>query len=129
MATAHAIREYQQPNLFLAIFRDDRLLDANHNQNADLPQATSIRRRRPQRLLSQAIAGRDPILTTTAADGQDEWRVVAYAPGGEEAEYVIVVAESRRDLIDQMRALRRIFLLQPSRDAVDGRICRIPAGA
>ena len=37
--------------------------------------------------------------------------MVAYAPGGEEAEYVIVVAESRRDMIDQMRALRRIFLL------------------
>jgi heavy metal sensor kinase len=36
--------------------------------------------------------------------------VVAFAPGSEEAEYVIVVAESRRDLIDQMRALRRIFL-------------------
>jgi heavy metal sensor kinase len=36
--------------------------------------------------------------------------VVAFAPGSEEAEDVIVVAESRRDLIDQMRALRRIFL-------------------
>src|SRR5688572_22775215 len=35
VATAHAIREYQQPNLFLAIFRDDRLLDANHNQRAE----------------------------------------------------------------------------------------------
>jgi NhaP-type Na+/H+ or K+/H+ antiporter len=30
VAIAHAIREYQQPNLFLAIFRDDRFLDANH---------------------------------------------------------------------------------------------------
>ena len=111
VATAHAIREYQQPNLFLAIFRDDRLLDANHNQNEGSPSvdkhpaATA-----PKDFLSRVIAGRDPILTTTAADGQDEWRVVAYAPGGEEAEYVIVVAESRRDLIDQMRALRRIFL-------------------
>jgi heavy metal sensor kinase len=112
VAIAHAIREYQQPNLFLAIFRDDSLLDANHNQRpegssgAKHPAASA-----PKDLLAQAIASRDPVLTTTVADGQDEWRVVAYAPGSEEAEYVIVVAESRRDLIDQMRALRRIFFL------------------
>jgi heavy metal sensor kinase len=112
VATAHAIREYQQPNLYLAIFRDDRLLEANHNQRAEgshvvkHPAASA-----PVEFLSQAIAHRKPILTTAPADGQDEWRVVAYAPGGEEAEYVIVVAESRRDLIDQMRALRMIFLI------------------
>ena len=112
VATAHAIREYQQPNLFLAIFRDDHLLDANHNQNEGSPSVDKHPAATAQRdFLSRAIARRDPILTTTAADGQDEWRVVAYAPGGEEAEYVIVVAESRRDLIDQMRALRGIFLL------------------
>jgi heavy metal sensor kinase len=112
VATAHAIREYQQPNLFLAIFRGDRLLDSNHNQG---PEGSSGARHpaaaAPKELLAQAIARRDPVLTTTAAEGQDEWRVVAYAPGSEEAEYVIVVAESRRDLSDQMRALRRIFLL------------------
>ena len=57
VATAHAIREYQQPNLFLAIFRDDRLLDANHNQNEGSPSvdkhpaATA-----PKDFLSQAIA-------------------------------------------------------------------------
>jgi heavy metal sensor kinase len=112
VATAHAIREYQQPNLFLAIFRDDRLLGSNHSQRAEgsyvakHPAAWA-----PKEFLGKAIALRDPILTTTTADGQDEWRVVAYAPGGEGAEYVTVVAESRRDLIDQMRALRRIFLL------------------
>ena len=112
VATAHAIREYQQPNLFLAIFRDDRLLGSNHSQGAEgsydakHPAAAA-----PKEFLGKAIARRDPILTTTTADGQDERRVVAYAPGSEEAEYVIVVAESRRDLIDQMRALRRIFLL------------------
>jgi heavy metal sensor kinase len=112
VATAHAIREYQQPNLFLAIFRDDHLLDANHNQRAERshdvkhPAATA-----PREFLARAIAHRDPILTTAPADGQDAWRVVAYAPGSEEAEYVIVVAESRQDLIDQMRALRKIFLL------------------
>ena len=112
VAIAHAIREYQQPNLFLAIFRDDHLLDASHNERAE--GAYSARHpaaAAPKELLAQAIARRDPVLTTTAADGQDEWRVVAFAPGSEEAEYVIVVAESRRDLIDQMRALRWIFLL------------------
>ncbi|HKQ90286.1 MAG TPA: heavy metal sensor histidine kinase [Blastocatellia bacterium] len=112
VATAHAIREYQQPNLFLAIFRDDRLLDANHNQRSEAsndvnhPAATAR-----GEFLSRAIASRNPVLTTTAADGQGEWRVVAYAPRSEDAEYVIVVAESRQDLIDQMRALRKIFLL------------------
>ena len=35
VATAHAIREYQQPNLFLAIFRDERFLDANHSQGGE----------------------------------------------------------------------------------------------
>lgn len=111
-ATEHAIREYQQQNLFLAIFRDDRLLEANHHQFAEEqladkhPGAAA-----PRDFLAQAIARRDPVLTTTLADDGDEWRLVAYAPGSEEAEYVIVVAESRRELIDRMRGLRRIFLL------------------
>ncbi|HEX5081235.1 MAG TPA: heavy metal sensor histidine kinase, partial [Blastocatellia bacterium] len=60
--------------------------------------------------LSLAIARRDPARATIVADGRDEWRLVAYAPGSETAEYVIVVAESRRELIDQMRALRKIFM-------------------
>ncbi|HKQ80376.1 MAG TPA: heavy metal sensor histidine kinase [Blastocatellia bacterium] len=110
VATAHAIREYQQPNLFLAIFRDDRLLDANHIQNVESvdrhPAATAAKD-----FLAQAVARHDPILTTIAGIGLGEWRLVAYAPGGESAEYVIVVAESGRDLMDQMRSLRRIFLL------------------
>ena len=112
VATEHAIREFQQPNLFLAIFRDDRLLAANHSQNGGSPSvdkhpaATATKD-----FLAQAIARRDPILITTAAEGQDEWRMVAYASVSEATEYVIVVAESRRELIDQMSALRRIFLL------------------
>ncbi|MGH9770036.1 MAG: sensor histidine kinase [Blastocatellia bacterium] len=111
VATAHSIREYQQQNLLLAIFRDDRLLDANRNQRAGEPfGAKHPAAAAPKDILARAIARRDPILTTTVADGQDEWRLAAYAPGSEEAEYVIVVAESRRELIDQMRALRRIFL-------------------
>jgi heavy metal sensor kinase len=112
VATAHALREYQQPNLFLAIFRDDRLLGSNHGQRAEgSDDARHPAASAPKEFLGQAIARRDSILTTTTDDGQGEWRVVAYAPGSEEAEYMIVVAESRRDLIDQMRALRRIFLL------------------
>jgi heavy metal sensor kinase len=112
VATAHAIREYQQPNLFLAIFRDDRLLGSNHGQRAEgSDDAKHPAASASKEFLGQAIARRDPILTTTTADELGEWRVVAYAPGGEEAEYVIVVAESRRDLVDQRRALRRIFLL------------------
>ncbi|HEX2490165.1 MAG TPA: heavy metal sensor histidine kinase [Blastocatellia bacterium] len=112
VATAHAIREYQQPNLFLAIFRDDRLLDANHFH---IGESTSVDKHpaamATKDFLAQAIARRDPILTTIPDSPGGEWRVVAYAPGGESAEYVIVVAESRRDLIDQMRSLRKIFLL------------------
>jgi heavy metal sensor kinase len=108
VASAHAVLEYQQQNLYLAIFRDDRLLDANHAGEplADKHPAASA----PKDLLAQAIARRDPVLSTTAG-GDGEWRLVAYAPGSEEAEYVIVVAESRRDLVDRMSALRRIFLL------------------
>src|SRR5512145_934612 len=76
VAIAHAIREYQQPNLFLAIFRDDRLLDANHNErNEGSSDAKHPAASAPKDLLAQAIASRDPVLTTTAADGQDEWRV------------------------------------------------------
>ena len=112
VATTHALREYQQPSLFLAIFRDDRLLAANRSQNAESPPAE----RHPaaaaaKEFLAKAVARRVPVLTTIAINGQDEWRLVAYAPGGETAEFVIVAAESRRELIDQMRALREIFLL------------------
>src|SRR5215472_12655095 len=85
VATAHALREYQQPSLFLAIFRDDRLLAANRNQNAESPPAG-------KEFLAQAVARRAPVLTTIAVDGRDEWRLVAYAPGGETAEFVIVAA-------------------------------------
>lgn len=112
VATAHSIREYQQQNLFLAIFRDDRLLDANRNPRAGEafagkhPAASAAKD-----FLARAIARREPVITTTATNGQDEWRLVAYAPGSESAEYVIVVAESRRELIDRMLALRKIFLL------------------
>jgi heavy metal sensor kinase len=111
VAVAHALREYQQPNLFLAFFRDDKLLAANRAQNAESaladkhPAAAAAKD-----FLSLAIARRDPARATAVNDGRDEWRLVAYAPGGEAAEYVIVVAESRRELIDQMRALRKIFL-------------------
>ncbi|MCG3161096.1 MAG: Adaptive-response sensory-kinase SasA [Acidobacteria bacterium] len=112
VATAHTIREYKQQNLFLAIFRDDRLVAANHNQNAESSPADKHPAAAATKdFLARAIATRDPVLTTAAVDGQDEWRLVAYAPGGEAAEYVIVVAESRRELIDQMLALRKIFLL------------------
>ncbi len=108
----HAFREYQQPNLFLAIFRDDRLLGANREANAE----SALADKHPaalaaKDLLAQAIATRNPMRATVVTGGQDEWRLVAYAPGGEVAEYVIVVAESRRELIDQMRSLQRIFLL------------------
>jgi len=112
VATAHALREYQQPNLFLAIFHDDRLLAANRNQNAESPPADKHpAAAAAKEFLAQAVARRAPVLTTIAINGQDEWRLVAYAPGGEIAEFVIVAAESRRELIDQMRALREIFLL------------------
>src|SRR5262249_57277335 len=112
VATAHALREYQQPSLFLAIFRDDRLLAANRNQNAESPPAGKHpAAAAAKEVLAQAVARRSPVLTTIAVNGQDEWRLVAYAPGGETAEFVIVAAESRRELIDQMRALREIFML------------------
>ncbi|MBO0726294.1 MAG: heavy metal sensor histidine kinase, partial [Blastocatellia bacterium] len=52
-----------------------------------------------------------PVSDSITVNGRDEWRLVAYAPGDEIAEFVIVVAESRRELIDRMRALREIFLL------------------
>src|SRR5215510_8913564 len=112
VATAHALREYQQPSLFLAIFHDDWLLAANRNQNAESPPVDKHpAAAAAKEFLAQAVAKRDPVLTTIAINGQDEWRLVAYAPGGEIAEFVIVAAESRRELIDQMRALREIFLL------------------
>src|SRR5215510_2672487 len=112
VATAHALREYQQPSLFLAIFRDDRLLAANRNQNAESsPTDKHPAAAAAKEFLAQAVAMRAPVLTTIVINGQDEWRLVAYAPGGETAEFVIVAAESRRELIDQMRALREIFLL------------------
>src|SRR5215475_8358487 len=112
VATAHALREYQQPSLFLAIFRDDRLLAANRSQTTESPPAEGHPAAAAAKaFLAQAVARRVPVLTTIAINGQDEWRLVAYAPGGETAEFVIVAAESRRELIDQMRALREIFLL------------------
>jgi heavy metal sensor kinase len=111
IAITHALREYQQPNLFLAIFRDNQLLAANRAQNAESAAAEKHPAAAAAKdFLAQAIALRDPARATVGADGWDEWRLVAYAPGGETAEYVIVVAESRRELIDQMRSLRRIFL-------------------
>ncbi|HEY8460308.1 MAG TPA: heavy metal sensor histidine kinase [Blastocatellia bacterium] len=111
VATAHVIREYQQPNLFLAIFRDDRLVAANRAQSAESePAGKHPAAAAAKDFLARAVAGRNPAPATVVSDGPDEWRLAAYAPGGEAAEYVIVVAESRRDLIDQMRALRRIFL-------------------
>lgn len=110
-AAADAIREYQQQNLFLAIFRDDRLLGANHSQNEGSPIDKHPAALATGAFLAWAVATRDPVLATTVAGEQDEWRMVAYAPGGESAEYVIVVAESRRELIDRMLALRKIFLL------------------
>src|SRR5262249_58159460 len=98
--------------LFLAFFRDDRLLAANRSQNAELPPAEKHpAAAAAKEFLAQAVARRVPVLTTIVINGQDEWRLVAYAPGGETAEFVIVAAESRRELIDQMRALREIFLL------------------
>src|SRR5262245_28452653 len=112
VATAHALREYQQPSMFLAIFHDDRLLAANRNQNAESPPVDKHpAAAAAKEFLARAVAKRDPVLTTIAINGQDEWRLVAYAPGVEIAEFVIVAAESRRELIDQMRALREIFLL------------------
>jgi heavy metal sensor kinase len=112
VAIAHALREYQQPDLFLAIFRDDRLLAATNIGNvgstpSDKHPAAAV----TKEFLAQAIARRAPARATVGAGGRDEWRLVAYAPGSETAEYVIVVAESRRELIDRMRAMRRIFLL------------------
>src|SRR5262249_26251926 len=112
VATAHALREYQQPSLFLAIFRDDRLLAANRNQNAESPPAGKHpAAAAATEFLAPAVGRRAPVFTTIAVDGRDEWRLVAYAPGGETAEFVIVAAESRRELIDQMRALQEIFML------------------
>lgn len=88
------------------------MLAANRNQNAEAPPADKHPAAAADKeFLAQAVARRAPVLTTIAINGQDEWRLVAYAPGGEIAEFIIVAAESRRELIDQMSALRRIFLL------------------
>src|SRR5262245_56753016 len=88
VAIAHALREYQQPGLFLAFFLDDKLLAANRSQNAESaladkhPAAAAAKD-----FLSQAIAMRDPARATVVTGGRDEWRLVAYAPGSETAEY------------------------------------------
>ncbi|HEY6401100.1 MAG TPA: heavy metal sensor histidine kinase [Blastocatellia bacterium] len=114
VAVAHALREYQQPNLYLAIFRDDQLVASNRPQNAESAPDKHPAAAATKNFLARAIARRDPMGATVVTGGPvglDEWRLVAYAPGSETAEYVIVVAESRRELMDQMRALRKIFLL------------------
>jgi heavy metal sensor kinase len=112
VATAHALREYQQANFFFAIFNNDRLLAASQNKVGDQPSPQD----RPaaaaaKSLLAEAISRREPILATNSKDGREEWRLVAYAPKGEATNYVVVAAESTRELSERLRAVREIFLL------------------
>src|SRR5262245_29160626 len=82
VATAHALREYQQPSLFLAIFRDDRLLAANRNQNAESPPTDKHpAAAAAEEFLARAVAKRGPVLNTIAIHGQDEWRHVGQSTG------------------------------------------------
>src|SRR5262249_60548563 len=76
-------RRYQQWILSLPIFRDDGWLAANRSQNAESPPAEKHpAAAAAKEFLAKAVARRVPVLTTIAINGQDEWRLVAYAPGG-----------------------------------------------
>src|SRR5262245_7646954 len=77
VAVAHALREYQQPNLYLAIFRDDQLLAASRKENAEsAPADKQPAAAAPLEFLAQAVARRAPLGDTITVDGRDEWRLV-----------------------------------------------------
>ncbi|MBO0723702.1 MAG: hypothetical protein J2P41_22955, partial [Blastocatellia bacterium] len=61
-AVTHALREYQQPNLYLAIFRGDQLLAANRKENAESATADKHPAAAATRdFLGRAVARRAPV--------------------------------------------------------------------
>lgn len=112
IATAHTFTEFNPPGQYLAIWSEGKLLGA---QYFDPPHASSASHLEklvpPAAIIADALREPRPHLLTIDDVEVDGCRMAALATRVAGHDYVIVVAESRRETMAQLRSLRQVFFL------------------
>ena len=109
VATAHTLVEFRPHHTYLSVLTEREVLGASYFDQQYMP-TSEIKLERPQvTLLDAAKLTDQPVLQTIKAFGSDGGRMAMMHVSEAGTDYFILVAESRAEMMDQLRKLRRIF--------------------
>jgi heavy metal sensor kinase len=111
VATAHTFVEFRPLHTYLAVLTEHEILSANYfDQQSRLSSEITVALP-PAAVLATAKLSEKPILQTIHTFGTEGGRMAITHLNEAGTDYFIVVAESREDVIAQLRGLRRIFYI------------------
>jgi heavy metal sensor kinase len=111
VATAHTLVEFRPHHTYLSLLTEREILGASYFDQQSIP-TNEIKLEKPSATLLAAVRdGNKPILQTINAFGSDGGRMAMTHIREANTDYFLVVAESRSEMMDQLRELRRIFYL------------------
>ncbi len=109
VATAHTLVEFRPHHTYLSVLTEREVLGASYFDQQSIP-TSEIKLEKPSvTLLNAAKLTDQPILQTINAFGSDGGRMAMMRVNEAGADYFILVAESRTEMMEQLRKLRRIF--------------------
>ncbi len=109
VATAHTLVEFRPHHAYLSVLTEREVLGASYFDQQTIPTSEIKLAPPPKALLDAAKLTDKPILQTINTFGPDGGRMAIMCINEAGTDYFIVVAESREDVIAQLRGLRRIF--------------------
>ncbi|MCI0485741.1 MAG: ATP-binding protein [Blastocatellia bacterium] len=98
-----ALEELQLPNVYVAIFEEDRLLASTYPEN--------LKAVMPESLLSQIKVNVRPAFATVAIAEGEEARLAAVAVKAGGKDYFIVIVEPLSETVAQLESLKRVFYI------------------
>lgn len=109
VATAHTLVEFRPHHAYLSVLTEREVLGASYFDQQTIPTSEIKLDPPPASLLDAAKLTDKPILQTINTFGPEGGRMAIMCINEAGTDYFIVVAESREDVIAQLRGLRRIF--------------------
>ena len=109
VATAHTLVEFRPHHTYLSVLTEREVLGASYFDQQSIP-TSEIKLEKPSvTLLDAARLTNQPVLQTINAFGSDGGRMAMMRVNEAGTNYFILVAESRAEMMEQLRELRRIF--------------------
>ena len=109
VATAHTLVEFRPHHTYLSVLTEREVLGASYFDQQSIP-TSEIKLEKPSvTLLDAARLTNQPVLQTINAFGSDGGRMAMMRVNEAGTNYFILVAESRAEMMEQLRDLRHIF--------------------